>query len=89
MALREILKFPDPRLKQVAEPVEKITDELRELARDMCEAMYDEPGIKHLVENSFGLLCRSNLRLRLNQFIFELHDPLFSLVSLVQLLDLL
>ena len=45
MALREILKFPDPRLKQVANPVETITDELRELAQDMCEAMYDEPGI--------------------------------------------
>lgn len=45
MALREILKFPDPRLKQVSEPIAEITDELRELARDMCEAMYDEPGI--------------------------------------------
>jgi len=45
MALREVLKFPDPRLKQVSEPITEITDELRELARDMCEVMYDEPGI--------------------------------------------
>jgi peptide deformylase len=45
MALREVLQFPDPRLKQVCEPIEEITDELRELARDMCEVMYDEPGI--------------------------------------------
>ena len=51
--------------------------------------MYDEPGLKHILENSFGLLCRSNLRLRLNQFIFELHDPLFSLVSLRQPFELL
>ena len=51
--------------------------------------LYDEPGIKHLVENILGLLCRSSLRLRLLQFIFELHDPLFSLVSLRQPFELL
>jgi peptide deformylase len=45
MALREVLQFPDPRLKRVSEPVTKITDELREIVRDMCEVMYDEPGI--------------------------------------------
>ncbi len=45
MALREVLQFPDPRLKQVSKPVEDITDEIRELARDMCDVMYDEPGI--------------------------------------------
>ena len=45
MALREIVKFPDPRLKQVCAPIAEITDEHRELARDMIEVMYDEPGI--------------------------------------------
>ncbi|MCG8590630.1 MAG: peptide deformylase [Proteobacteria bacterium] len=45
MALREVLKFPDPRLKRVSEPVKEVTDALRELAADMCEVMYDEPGI--------------------------------------------
>ena len=45
MALRPVLKFPDPRLREVSKPIEKITDELRELAADMCEVMYDEPGI--------------------------------------------
>jgi peptide deformylase len=45
MALREILQVPDPRLKRVSEPVEKITDEIRRLAADMTEIMYDEPGI--------------------------------------------
>lgn len=45
MALREIVQFPDPRLKRVSEPIEKITDEVRALARDMLEVMYDEPGI--------------------------------------------
>ncbi len=45
MALREVLQFPDPRLKRISEPVGEITDEIRELAADMCEVMYDEPGI--------------------------------------------
>jgi peptide deformylase len=45
LALRPVLKFPDPRLREVSKPIEKITDELRELAADMCEVMYDEPGI--------------------------------------------
>jgi len=45
MALREVLQFPDPRLKRISAPIESVTDELRELARDMCEVMYDEPGI--------------------------------------------
>ncbi len=45
MANLGVLQFPDPRLRRRSEPVEKITDELRQLAADMLETMYDEPGI--------------------------------------------
>ena len=45
MSLREVLQFPDKRLKQMSEPVGEITDEIRELAHDMCDVMYDEPGV--------------------------------------------
>ncbi|MCB9378047.1 MAG: peptide deformylase [Holophagales bacterium] len=45
MALREVLQFPDPRLKLVSKPIDEVTDELRQLAADMIEVMYDEPGI--------------------------------------------
>jgi peptide deformylase len=45
MAFREVLQFPDPRLKRASEPVEEIDDATRELASDMLEVMYDEPGI--------------------------------------------
>jgi peptide deformylase len=45
MALREVVQFPDPRLKLVSKPVVEITDEIRTLAADMIEVMYDEPGI--------------------------------------------
>jgi peptide deformylase len=45
MALRPVLQFPDKRLTRKAQPIEKITDEVRQLAQDMCDVMYDEPGI--------------------------------------------
>jgi peptide deformylase len=45
MALLPILRFPDPRLKKVALPVENVDDDLRQLARDMAETMYEAPGI--------------------------------------------
>ena len=45
MPLREVLQFPDPRLKRKSVPVGDVTDEIRALAADMIEVMYDEPGI--------------------------------------------
>src|ERR1043165_5960677 len=45
MALREILIVPDPRLKQVSQPVEGVDDDLRALMDDMLETMYAAPGI--------------------------------------------
>jgi len=45
MAIREILEVPDPRLKIVSKRVETFDDELRTLASDMLETMYDAPGI--------------------------------------------
>jgi peptide deformylase len=45
MALRPVLVAPDPRLKQVSVPVERVDDGLRQLMDDMCETMYAAPGI--------------------------------------------
>ena len=45
MALLEILKFPDERLRIKAKPVEVVTDETRQLLDDMLETMYAAPGI--------------------------------------------
>ena len=45
MALREVLKFPDKRLRQMSKPIEQVTDEIRTLAHGMLEVIYDEPGI--------------------------------------------
>jgi len=45
MSIREILTAPDPRLREVSEPVAKVDDALRTLMDDMLETMYDAPGI--------------------------------------------
>lgn len=57
MALRPILKYPDPRLKQVAAPVPAVTDEIRRLVDDMAETMYAAPGVG-LAANQVGVLLR-------------------------------
>ncbi len=43
--IRPILIHPDPRLKKLCDPVKDITDDLRRLADDMLDTMYDAPGI--------------------------------------------
>ncbi|MBN8942625.1 MAG: peptide deformylase [Rhizobiales bacterium] len=45
MAIRDIISIPDPRLRLVSEPVERIDDEIRTLAADMLDTMYEAPGI--------------------------------------------
>ncbi len=45
MAKRPILILPDERLRAIAEPIEKIDDGIKQLAKDMLETMYDAPGI--------------------------------------------
>ncbi len=45
MALRKILIHPDPRLKKTTDPIVSVDDNLRRLADDMLETMYDAPGI--------------------------------------------
>ncbi len=45
MAIRSILHYPDPRLRQKAEPVTAITPEIQALVDDMAETMYAAPGV--------------------------------------------
>ena len=45
MALREIIKLPDKRLRLKSDPVKKIDAGIRKLVEDMFETMYDAPGI--------------------------------------------
>jgi peptide deformylase len=45
MAIRSILHYPDPRLRQKAEPVTTVTPEIQRLVDDMAETMYAAPGV--------------------------------------------
>src|ERR1700748_604076 len=45
MALREIIILPDKQLRLVSSKIEKVTPEIRKLADDMFETMYEAPGI--------------------------------------------
>ncbi len=45
MAILEILRFPDPRLRNEAKPVAEVDAAVRQLVEDMFETMYEAPGI--------------------------------------------
>jgi peptide deformylase len=54
MALREIITYPNPILRQKAEPVTAFDAELENLLADMAETMYAAPGVG-LAANQIGL----------------------------------
>ncbi|MBI5861915.1 MAG: peptide deformylase [Rhodocyclales bacterium] len=45
MALLPILRYPDPRLHKKAAPIAVVDAQIRKLAADMAETMYNAPGI--------------------------------------------
>ena len=45
MAILPLVVLPDPLLKLVSEPITVITPEVRVLAADMLDTMYDAPGV--------------------------------------------
>ncbi|BEE15913.1 peptide deformylase [Aeromonas enteropelogenes] len=45
MAILDVLRFPDERLRTIAAPVETFTPELQQIVDDMFETMYAEEGI--------------------------------------------
>jgi peptide deformylase len=45
MAKLPIITLPDPILRQVSAPVERVDDDLRRLMDDMLETMYAAPGV--------------------------------------------
>lgn len=53
----EILIYPDPRLQEKASPIGKITPEIKKLAKDMVETMYEADGIG-LAAPQVGHSCR-------------------------------
>ncbi|HEY3666622.1 MAG TPA: peptide deformylase [Polyangiaceae bacterium] len=52
--IREILEYPDARLREIAKPVAEVTAEIQALVDDMAETMYDAPGCG-LAANQIGV----------------------------------
>ncbi|EIM27687.1 peptide deformylase [Microvirga lotononidis] len=45
MSIRPLVIIPDSKLRLVSEPITDISSEIRRLADDMLETMYDAPGV--------------------------------------------
>ncbi|WP_337181214.1 peptide deformylase [Shinella sp.] len=45
MTIKPLIILPDPILRQVSRPIETVDGEVKKLADDMLETMYDAPGI--------------------------------------------
>ena len=45
MTLHKILEYPDPILREKTTPIVTFDEQLRQLAADMAETMYEAPGI--------------------------------------------
>jgi len=57
MAIRIIVKEPDPVLREKAKPVPKITPNIHKLLNDMADTMYDAEGVG-LAAPQIGILKR-------------------------------
>ncbi|MEO3947536.1 peptide deformylase [Gorillibacterium sp. CAU 1737] len=58
MAIRIIVKHPDPVLRDKAKPIPKITPNIQKLLDDMADTMYDAPGVG-LAAPQIGILKRA------------------------------
>lgn len=45
MTIKPLIILPDPLLREVSKPLERVDDATRKFADDMLETMYDAPGI--------------------------------------------
>ena len=45
MAVLNVLRFPDERLRTVADAITEVSEEIKTLIEDMFETMYDENGV--------------------------------------------
>jgi peptide deformylase len=58
LAIKEIRVYPDPVLKQVAEPVVEVDEEARSLARDLIDTMRHHDHCVGLAANQIGVARR-------------------------------
>ena len=59
MAVRPVVRYPDPVLKRAAEPLGRVTDELRALADDLVQTMREGPATVGLAAPQIGESVRA------------------------------
>jgi len=59
MAVRPILIYPDPILKQVTEPVEAVDETVVEVIQDLVDTMLDSGHSVGVAATQIGVLCRA------------------------------
>ncbi|TGU74568.1 peptide deformylase [Geomonas terrae] len=58
MAVKEIVTYPDPILKQVCAPVQAIDDEVKKLIEDLVDTMHAGPGSVGVAAPQIGVSMR-------------------------------
>ncbi|TSK07277.1 MAG: peptide deformylase [Geobacter sp.] len=58
MAVKEIVTYPDPILKQVCAPVQTIDDEVKKLIEDLVDTMHAGPGSVGVAAPQIGVSMR-------------------------------
>jgi peptide deformylase len=58
MAVLDILTYPNPELKKVSQPIERIDDTMIKLIEDLCETLYASPGCIGIAAPQVGALVR-------------------------------
>jgi peptide deformylase len=58
MAVLDILTYPNPELKKVSQPIERIDDAITKLIEDLSETLYVSPGCVGIAAPQVGALVR-------------------------------
>lgn len=58
MAIREILEYPDPLLKEVSKPVDWVSEDIKSVVEDLIETMRSSPGCVGMAAPQIGELKR-------------------------------
>jgi len=58
MAVLDILIYPNPELKKVSQPIERVDDTTAKLIEDLCETLYASPGCVGIAAPQVGALVR-------------------------------
>ena len=81
MSKRDVLHYPNSILRRTCDPIEKVDDEILEIARDMAETMYQDRGIG-LAAPQIGI-ARQLIVVDIGEGLITLLNPKIEIVEVV------